>query len=123
MNSSILERLRTDLAGLRTAGLYKSERVIAGPQGAVIRAGERDVINLCANNYLGLANHPAVREAQVVVGAQVDDVTLAGANDRALRAGDYALVFVKSRRAQAGKIRTQTLQNRVTHRMNYTRTM
>ena len=63
MNSSILERLRTDLAGLRTAGLYKSERVIAGPQGAVIRSSERDVINLCANNYLGLANHPAVREA------------------------------------------------------------
>jgi glycine C-acetyltransferase len=63
MNSSILERLRTDLAGLHTAGLYKSERVIAGPQGAVIRSSERDVINLCANNYLGLANHPAVREA------------------------------------------------------------
>jgi glycine C-acetyltransferase len=63
MNSSILERLRTDLTGLRAAGLYKSERVIAGPQGALIRSGERDVINLCANNYLGLANHPAVREA------------------------------------------------------------
>jgi glycine C-acetyltransferase len=63
MNSSILERLRTDLAGLRSAGLYKSERVIAGPQGALIRSAERDVINLCANNYLGLANHPAVREA------------------------------------------------------------
>jgi glycine C-acetyltransferase len=63
MNPSILERLRADLAGLRSAGLYKSERVISGPQGAVIRSGERDVINLCANNYLGLANHPAVREA------------------------------------------------------------
>jgi glycine C-acetyltransferase len=63
MNSSILERLRTDLDGLRSAGLYKSERVIGGPQGAVIRSGEREVINLCANNYLGLANHPAVREA------------------------------------------------------------
>jgi glycine C-acetyltransferase len=63
MNPSILERLRADLAGLRSGGLYKSERVISGPQGAVIRSGERDVINLCANNYLGLANHPAVREA------------------------------------------------------------
>jgi glycine C-acetyltransferase len=63
MNPSILERLRADLAGLRSAGLYKNERVISGPQGAVIRSGERDVINLCANNYLGLANHPAVREA------------------------------------------------------------
>jgi glycine C-acetyltransferase len=63
MHLSILDRLRTDLAGLRSAGLYKSERVIAGPQGALIHSGERDVINLCANNYLGLANHPAVREA------------------------------------------------------------
>jgi len=48
---------------LREQGLYKSERVLSGPQGAVVRAGERDVINLCANNYLGLANHPAVRAA------------------------------------------------------------
>jgi glycine C-acetyltransferase len=63
MNSSMLERLRTDLAGLRSAGLYKTERILAGPQGALIRSGERDAINLCANNYLGLANHPAVREA------------------------------------------------------------
>ena len=63
MSAPILERLRADLAGLRAAGLYKSERVLGGPQGGVIRTGERDVINLCANNYLGLANHPAVREA------------------------------------------------------------
>src|ERR1700684_2051286 len=63
MSASILERLRADLAGLRAAGLYKTERLRAGPQGGVIRSGERDVINLCANNYLGLANHPAVREA------------------------------------------------------------
>jgi glycine C-acetyltransferase len=63
MDGSILERLRGDLAGLRTAGLYKGERVLGSAQGGVIRTGERDVINLCANNYLGLANHPAVREA------------------------------------------------------------
>src|ERR1700723_1816234 len=63
MSASILERLRADLAGLRAAGLYKSERVLGGPQGGVIRTGERDVINLCANNYLGLANHPSIREA------------------------------------------------------------
>jgi glycine C-acetyltransferase len=63
VNSSLKERLAAELAGLREQGLYKSERVIASPQAAVVRAGERDLINLCANNYLGLANHPAVREA------------------------------------------------------------
>src|SRR5215468_8347198 len=63
MNQALLERLRGDIAGLRDQGLYKGERVLAGPQGAVVHAGDRDVINLCANNYLGLANHPAVRAA------------------------------------------------------------
>src|SRR5579884_715567 len=63
MNEALIERLRTELAALREQGLYKSERVLAGPQGGLVRTGERDVINLCANNYLGLANHPAVREA------------------------------------------------------------
>ena len=63
MKQAVIERLRSELAGLREQGLYKSERVLAGPQGGVVRTGERDVINLCANNYLGLANHPTVREA------------------------------------------------------------
>jgi glycine C-acetyltransferase len=63
MNASFLERLRTDLESLREQGLYKTERVIASPQGGTVRTGDQDVINLCANNYLGLANHPAVREA------------------------------------------------------------
>src|SRR5438034_8792185 len=63
MNQAVIERLRGELSGLREQGLYKSERVLAGPQGGVVRAGERDVINLCANNYLGLANHPVVRAA------------------------------------------------------------
>ena len=61
MNQAFLARLTGDLASLRDQGLYKSERVLAGPQGALVHAGDRDVINLCANNYLGLANHPAVR--------------------------------------------------------------
>jgi glycine C-acetyltransferase len=63
MNSSVIERLRGELASLRAQGLYKGERVLSGPQGAVVQAGGRSVINLCANNYLGLANHPAVRAA------------------------------------------------------------
>ncbi|HSY04510.1 MAG TPA: glycine C-acetyltransferase [Steroidobacteraceae bacterium] len=63
MDETFIERLRGELVALRTQGLYKSERVLAGPQGGVVRAGEREVINLCANNYLGLANHPGVRAA------------------------------------------------------------
>ncbi len=59
----LLEVLRPQLEELKTKGLYKSERQIQGPQGAVIRVGGREVINFCANNYLGLANHPAVVEA------------------------------------------------------------
>jgi len=63
MNRPFSDRLRGDLAALREQGLYKSERVLAGPQGGLVRTGGREVINLCANNYLGLANHPAVRAA------------------------------------------------------------
>ena len=63
MNSPFLDRLTADLAALHEQGLYKNERVLASPQGGVVRTGDREVVNLCANNYLGLANHPAVREA------------------------------------------------------------
>jgi glycine C-acetyltransferase len=59
------DRFESDLTGrlqeVREAGLYKTERVMTGPQGgAVSLAGGADVINLCANNYLGLADHPAL---------------------------------------------------------------
>ncbi len=63
MNQALIGRLRGEIAGLREQGLYKSERVLTGPQGGVVQAAGREVINLCANNYLGLANHPAVRAA------------------------------------------------------------
>ncbi len=63
MNPSFLEDLTESLGELRGQGLYKSERVLESPQGGVVRTASREVINLCANNYLGLANHPAVREA------------------------------------------------------------
>jgi glycine C-acetyltransferase len=54
--------LVTQLAEIRRAGLEKQERVLTGPQGAAVGVLEREteVLNLCANNYLGLANHPAV---------------------------------------------------------------
>src|SRR5579863_484799 len=63
MNHAVIERLRGELQGLSGQGLYKKERVLGGPQGGVVRVAGHDVINLCANNYLGLANHPAVRTA------------------------------------------------------------
>src|SRR5689334_11134467 len=48
------------LAEIRAQGLYKEERVIETPQGASIRTGGREVLNFCANNYLGLSAHPTV---------------------------------------------------------------
>jgi len=58
------QHLRQELQGIRDAGLYKTERIIATPQGAVVRTTDgREVINLCANNYLGLSSHPKVIEA------------------------------------------------------------
>jgi glycine C-acetyltransferase len=59
--------LRDDLAGrlaeMREAGLYKSELVMTTPQGAHVDVEGRELLNLCANNYLGLASHPAMLEA------------------------------------------------------------
>ena len=57
------EHLRVQLDDLQAKGLYKRERMLQGPQGADIRVGGREVINFCANNYLGLAAHPAIIEA------------------------------------------------------------
>src|SRR5262245_58844613 len=57
------EQLRAQLEDVKAKGLYKRERQLQGPQGAAIRVGGREVINFCANNYLGLANHPAIVEA------------------------------------------------------------
>ncbi|MCL4789145.1 MAG: glycine C-acetyltransferase [Verrucomicrobia bacterium] len=64
MNRLFSEHLRKQLADIQAAGLYKSERVITTPQNSRVRvAGGEPVLNLCANNYLGLAQHPEVREA------------------------------------------------------------
>src|SRR5882762_7745677 len=60
---ALRELLRTQLDDLKAKGLYKRERYLQGPQGSAIRVGDREVINFCANNYLGLANHPAIVEA------------------------------------------------------------
>jgi len=64
MFGAFQSHLKTQLEEIRTAGLYKSERVIETPQDAHIRvSGGREVLNLCANNYLGLAENPEVLEA------------------------------------------------------------
>ncbi|HKW58730.1 MAG TPA: glycine C-acetyltransferase [Candidatus Dormibacteraeota bacterium] len=60
----MFERMRShldqQLQEIRDAGLWKPERVIESPQGANVVVKDREVLNLCANNYLGLADHPAV---------------------------------------------------------------
>jgi len=56
MRSHLTQQLRE----IREAGLEKPERVIGSPQGSVVAVMEKDVLNLCANNYLGLADHPEV---------------------------------------------------------------
>ncbi|HKU15052.1 MAG TPA: glycine C-acetyltransferase [Steroidobacteraceae bacterium] len=64
MKGEFLQRLSRDTEQLREQGLYKPERVLTSAQSAVVRVGDGgDVVNLCANNYLGLANDASVREA------------------------------------------------------------
>src|SRR5580765_7970219 len=64
MEQAFQDYLNEQLSGIRSAGTYKNERVIITPQGATIRVADgKPVLNLCANNYLGLAQHPAVAEA------------------------------------------------------------
>ena len=61
MDQTLLSELGDETEGLRESGLYKDERVIATPQGAAITVADGpEVLNFCANNYLGLANHPAL---------------------------------------------------------------
>src|SRR3974390_998294 len=68
MDTQFLQRLARDTEQLRSEGVYKDERIISSPQQAVVRLQDgREVINLCANNYLGLANHQSLREAARLV--------------------------------------------------------
>ena len=60
MYGAVQTELQSQLTGIREAGLYKQERIIETPQRAEIRVPRGEVLNFCANNYLGLANHPAI---------------------------------------------------------------
>jgi glycine C-acetyltransferase len=64
MYTSFKPRIEAELAGIRAAGTFKCERVIMTPQGTTVRVSDgQPVLNLCANNYLGLAQHPEVSAA------------------------------------------------------------
>jgi glycine C-acetyltransferase len=64
MDRGFLDRMAAQTADLKGAGLFKPERVLVSPQQPVVRLADgRELINLCANNYLALANHPSIREA------------------------------------------------------------
>jgi glycine C-acetyltransferase len=64
MYGKIKDYLRTELESIENAGLYKRERIITSPQQAVIKVSTgQEVLNFCANNYLGLSNHPRVIQA------------------------------------------------------------
>jgi glycine C-acetyltransferase len=64
MNPAFQTHLTTQLDAIRSAGTYKRERVLSTPQGTLVRAnGGAAVLNMCANNYLGLAQHPKLRQA------------------------------------------------------------
>jgi glycine C-acetyltransferase len=63
MNQKFVQRVAAELEEIKTAGLFKKERVITSAQGPEIVVGGKTVLNFCANNYLGLSSHPKVIEA------------------------------------------------------------
>jgi len=68
--AGLLEHLEAELAALRQAGTYKVERELQGPQDAEVEVEGREVVMLTSNNYLGLANHPRIREAATAAVAE-----------------------------------------------------
>ena len=75
------ECYRAEIENIKNNGLWKEERIITGPQGMRIKVpGRENVLNMCANNYLGLANHPEVYKLQ---------------RKRALMNGGYGLSSVR----------------------------
>lgn len=79
MYGKFQEHLQNQLEEIDTAGLTKSERIISSPQRSKIEVGGGSVLNMCANNYLGLAQHPAVAQAA----------------ERALREWGYGMASVR----------------------------
>ncbi|MDP7567909.1 MAG: aminotransferase class I/II-fold pyridoxal phosphate-dependent enzyme, partial [Flavobacteriales bacterium] len=64
MYGKLKQQLQTELDNIKEEGLYKDERIIINPQGALIKVSTgEEVLNFCANNYLGLSSHPEVIQA------------------------------------------------------------
>jgi glycine C-acetyltransferase len=63
MNEKFVARIKSELAEIEAAGLFKKERIITSEQGPEIMVNGKQVLNFCANNYLGLSSHPKVIEA------------------------------------------------------------
>ncbi len=63
MQTAVQNYIQEELQGIRSAGLFKDERSLLSPQGARVKTDRGEVLNFCANNYLGLANHPAILQA------------------------------------------------------------
>ncbi len=57
---NFFQHIRSELEAIHSSGLYKDERVLLSPQGVFLSTSEGEVLNFCANNYLGLANHPEI---------------------------------------------------------------
>ena len=60
---SFYAHLRSELEAIHESGLYKDERVLLSPQGVHLTTSQGEVLNFCANNYLGLASHPEILES------------------------------------------------------------
>ena len=83
MYTSVQKDLQKTLDDIQTAGLYKRERLLDSPQASHVLSTEKDLINFCSNNYIGLANNPAViaaaKESLDVDGIKYDgEITIGG---------------------------------------------
>ncbi|RIL10442.1 MAG: glycine C-acetyltransferase [Proteobacteria bacterium] len=65
MTDNVLRKIAEDIESIKEAGLYKVERLIESPQSSKISVGGKEVLNFCANNYLGLANNPTIKKAAI----------------------------------------------------------
>ena len=74
MNQAFISRIAGEVAAIEQAGLFKKERIITSEQGAEIIVGGKNVLNFCANNYLGLSSHPKIIAAAKISAADTKDL-------------------------------------------------